>query len=322
MPSTIRASPIRPWAGCGPRTSAWSSEQLEAVLGDDEVDVGAGGYDIGARARQIRDDLLSLAHPATEADMLAIQLDSRALFLARWRDLLLALIDEDAMARRTAAPRVSRAGQRRRDRSQRRCRGLSPGAHLSRQHAECVVAQPRHRVVRCEVSKMRRPGQFEAAGWRLVSEQPTGDRAAGWRRLARVPAAAARRHHRRVDEGLRHARRLQIRRVGPGRRAPSAVARRAAAVEAARHANTAAGRRSPHAARAGRLLRRVGAFRGFAGPRERMDTSSCPAGPSGHPLSPFYRSGFDDWAAGTPTPFLPGPAAHKLLLRPDGAATP
>ena len=72
--------------------------ELEKVLGDDEVDVGAGGYDIGARARQIRDDLLSLAHPATEADMLAIQLDSRGLFLARWRDLLLALIDEDAMA--------------------------------------------------------------------------------------------------------------------------------------------------------------------------------------------------------------------------------
>ncbi len=65
--------------------------ELEAVMGDDEVDVGAGGYDIGARARQIRDDLLSLTKPATEADMLAIQLDSRALFLARWRDLLLAL---------------------------------------------------------------------------------------------------------------------------------------------------------------------------------------------------------------------------------------
>ena len=58
---------------------------------------GAGGYDIGARARQIRDGLLTLAAPATEAGMLAIQLDSRALFLARWRDLLLALLDEEAM---------------------------------------------------------------------------------------------------------------------------------------------------------------------------------------------------------------------------------
>ena len=97
MASITRVSPIRRWGGCGPRINASSPGPLEAVMGDDEVDVGAGGYDIGARARQIRDGLLSLAHPATEADMLAIQLDARALFVARWRDLLLALIDEDAM---------------------------------------------------------------------------------------------------------------------------------------------------------------------------------------------------------------------------------
>ena len=51
-----------------------------AVLGD-------GGYDIGARARQIRDDLRAQRH-FTPADMLAIQLDDRALFLERWKDLL------------------------------------------------------------------------------------------------------------------------------------------------------------------------------------------------------------------------------------------
>ena len=56
--------------------------------------------------------------------------------------------------------------------------------------------------------------------------------------------------------------------------------------------------------------------------RERDGYLQLPGGPSGHPLSPFYRSGFDDWANGVPTPFLPGPTAHKLLLRPDGAATP
>ena len=63
------------------REPARGRGELEKVLGDDEVDVGAGGYDIGARARQIRDDLVGLTHPATEADMLAIQLDSRALFV-------------------------------------------------------------------------------------------------------------------------------------------------------------------------------------------------------------------------------------------------
>ncbi len=41
-----------------------------------------------------------------------------------------------------------------------------------------------------------------------------------------------------------------------------------------------------------------------------------PGGPSGHPLSPFYRAGHADWAAGRPAPFLPGPAAHVLRLLP------
>ena len=155
----------------------WTANQrvvdgpLEAVVGDDEVDVGAGGYDIGARARQIRDDLLALAHPATEADMLAIQLDARALFLARSRDLLLALVDEQGMR---AAPR------------RRECREL-----VSQWKPEAVPDSVGYRLVRAfrgnaqdvlwralessflkEKLVSKRPAQFEAAGWKLVSERP------------------------------------------------------------------------------------------------------------------------------------------------------
>ena len=46
--------------------------------------LGDGGYDLGARAQQIRDDLRAL-DKATEADMLRIQLDDRAVFLERWQ---------------------------------------------------------------------------------------------------------------------------------------------------------------------------------------------------------------------------------------------
>ena len=58
--------------------------------------IGDGGYDLGARARQIRDDLLALESP-DEGDMLAVQLDDRALFLERWRSFLLDLLDEEAV---------------------------------------------------------------------------------------------------------------------------------------------------------------------------------------------------------------------------------
>jgi penicillin amidase len=58
------------------RTLDWESPDY-AKLGD-------GGYDLGARARQIRDDLKA-KDQFTPDDMLAIQLDDRALFLEHWR---------------------------------------------------------------------------------------------------------------------------------------------------------------------------------------------------------------------------------------------
>jgi penicillin amidase len=39
-------------------------------------------------------------------------------------------------------------------------------------------------------------------------------------------------------------------------------------------------------------------------------------GQSGHPLSPYYRAGFDAWARGEPLPFLPGSVQHRLTLQP------
>ena len=41
-----------------------------------------------------------------------------------------------------------------------------------------------------------------------------------------------------------------------------------------------------------------------------------PGGQSGHPLSPYYRAGYQAWAKGEPTPFLPGAARHILTLIP------
>ena len=45
-----------------------------------------------------------------------------------------------------------------------------------------------------------------------------------------------------------------------------------------------------------------------------------PGGQSGHPLSPFWGAGHGDWAAGRPSPFLPGEARHTLELVPAADA--
>lgn len=42
----------------------------------------------------------------------------------------------------------------------------------------------------------------------------------------------------------------------------------------------------------------------------------APAGQSGHPLSPHYRTGHEAWLRGEPTPWLPGPASSSFKLIP------
>lgn len=54
--------------------------------------MGDGGYALGARQQQIRDNLLGRDH-FTEQDLLDIQLDDRAVFLQRWQQQLSALLD-------------------------------------------------------------------------------------------------------------------------------------------------------------------------------------------------------------------------------------
>jgi penicillin amidase len=322
-PLEFRDATDHPRIADPPVGRVWTANQravegaLEAVLGDDEVDVGAGGYDIGARARQIRDGLLRLPRPATEADMLSVQLDARALFIARWRDLLLGLIDEDAMhdapGRREFRELVSRwtpdAG------------AGAAGYHLVRAfriNTEDALWQGLTASLAGPAFQARRPSQFEAAAWRLVKERPDSiapPGAAGWREflLQQLDASI-------VELATKCG---ALARCSAGGGEPVLV----------RHPLS----------RAVPLLSRLldmpalalpgdhhmprvqdgsfGASERFAvSPgRETEGYLALPGGPSGHPLSAFYRSGFDEWAAGKPTPFLPGPAAHKLVLRPADA---
>jgi penicillin amidase len=294
---------------------------LEAVMGDDEVDVGAGGYDIGARARQIRDDLLALTKPATESDMLAIQLDSRALFLARWRDLLLGLLDEDAMQgheqRRVFREAVSDwVAQARPD---------STGYRLVRAYRSNVLNALWRSLstgLLGEKFDARRPAQFESAGFRLVSERPgniapphTG-KANGevdaWRGflLARLDETIA--------GLLESCERLSDCRYGDLEpvRVQHPLSRAIPLLSALLDMPTVQLPGDHHMPRV-----QDGAFgsseRFAVSPgRERDGYLILPGGPSGHPLSPFYRSGFDDWVNGKPTPFLPGAALHRLVLEP------
>jgi penicillin amidase len=50
--------------------------------------------------------------------------------------------------------------------------------------------------------------------------------------------------------------------------------------------------------------------------REEEGLFDMPGGQSGHPLSPFFLKGHEDWVKGAPTPLLPGAAKYTLVLSP------
>ncbi|MBU8869575.1 MAG: penicillin acylase family protein [Gemmatimonadales bacterium] len=70
----------------------WTANS-RVTAGADLQMIGDGGYGLGPRARQVRDGLRALVRPV-EKDMLALQLDDRAVFLEQWRDLALETLEQ------------------------------------------------------------------------------------------------------------------------------------------------------------------------------------------------------------------------------------
>jgi penicillin amidase len=46
--------------------------------------------------------------------------------------------------------------------------------------------------------------------------------------------------------------------------------------------------------------------------REEQGVFNMPGGQSGHPLSPYFLRGHEEWVQGKTVPLLPGPAEHTL----------
>ena len=279
--------------------------------------VGDGGYDLGARARQIRDGLFA-KDTFVPADMLDIQYDDRALFLTPWRDLLLEVLDDETVAadaqlaeyRRLVTEWIPRAAPE------------SVGYRLVRAfrlEVQSVVFHALTAPVRDEYDsnvRLRISNQFEASLWTLVTEQPVHLLPAGFESWQDLMIES-------VQENIRY---FEGNFDGP------------LADRSWGERNTA---RISHP-----LSRAIPILSGFLdmpsdplngdvdmpkaqgptfGASERFSVSPgdeanglmhMPTGQSGHPLSDFYRHGHEDWVKGRASPFLPGEALHTLVLQP------
>ena len=299
-----------------PAGRIWTAN-ARVVDGDMLAVLGDAGYEIGARAHMIR-DRLAARDRFTAPDLLAIQLDTRAEFLSRWRDLLVKTLTSGAVAGHSqraslkdilehrwtgeaapdsAAYRFTRAF---RDTVSERVMGFV----LS----ECYDADRAF-----DYTTIRRR---EAAIWKMVTEQPyhlLDPQHESWPELLLAAVDAT------IDQATRQ-----------GSEDLAAHTWSEYNVVAYRHPLSAAipfvGRwlDMPRVPLPGDLYTPRVQW-GNIGASERMIVSPgreaegimhMPTGQSGHPLSPFYANSHAAWVKGEATPFLPGQALHVLALTP------
>ncbi|MGD9584453.1 MAG: penicillin acylase family protein [Lysobacterales bacterium] len=273
--------------------------------------VGDGGYDLGARAQQIRDGLEGPA-PLGAAELLAIQLDDRALFLAHWQRLLDQVLAR-APADRLAALRAASGDWDGRASVDSVAYRLVRAFRLN--VIEAALA-PFEQAVKARFADFSLPSAqgYEAPVWALLQARPAhllAPQYADWDALLLTAAE-------RVQEELGAA---------PGGLAARSWGERN--TSAIRHPLSAAlpawfrpwldmpAEALPGDANMPRVQGpEFGASERFviAPGREAESYLMMPGGQSAHPLSPFHRAGHADWAAGRPTPLLPGPGIHHLRL--------
>jgi penicillin amidase len=279
--------------------------------------LGHGGYDRGVRAGRIRERLFALDR-AGEDDMLDIQLDIQNRLAERWHKLLLETLTPEVC--RNYPPR---AEMRRflEDWGGGRAGPESVGYRLVmmfRQRVITGVLDPL--TARCQQAdggfSYLQLAQREAAPWKIVNERPAhllDRRYKTWDDFLLACIDAVR------DELLREGDDLAERTWGEVNRADfkHPLCRGVPALGHWLDVETPALPGSPSD-----LPRVQGPTFGVS---QRMVVSPgredegyfhIPCGQSGHFLSPHYRDSHEAWCQGKPTPFLPGPTVHVLVLKP------
>jgi penicillin amidase len=289
------------------------------VVGGEMLEViGDGGYDLGARAGQIRDGLLAF-DTVTEAEMLALQLDDRAIFLERWRGLLLDLLDEDAVEGR---PQRAEFRDLVKNTWTGRASVESEGFRLVRAFRTFTFEQVYGWLTApCEVADERfsvhRLPQEEGPLWRLVNERPPhllNADFASWREWLLAVVDRTVEHFESENggglAGQTWGSRNTLSMQHPLSRAVPALSRW---LDMPRS-------QLPGDSNMPRV--QSASF----GASERMAVSPgheaegyfhMPGGQSGHPMSPYFGAGHEAWENGERAPLLPGPIEYELLLVPS-----
>ena len=293
----------------------WTANS-RVVSGEDYVKVGDGGADIGARQKQIRDGLMQLGEGLVEKDLYAIQLDNRAVFWERWQQQLLSVLTNSTDEKlKPFVKEVENWGGR--------AAISSVGFRLVKNYRKAVfegmmgylTAPCVEKFKSCNYKKATH--LMESPLWRLVEQQPDGwlpaDFDNNWQTFfekmaikAWEPVLSGEIELKAYIWGeqnrsyVQHPLSRSVPLLGLLTDMPDAM-------------QDGVHEKMPHISsqRFGQSERIV-----VSPGHEEDGLMNMPAGQSGHPLSPYYGAGHDDWLEGRMTPFLPGDTKWSLQLVP------
>lgn len=275
--------------------------------------IGDGGYVLGTRARQIRDALFARER-FDERDLLAIQLDDRAGLLTPWWHLLRESAGRTRLPALTSLADAATHWEGRAAPEAVSYRLVRTWRLAVNRRIEDGLLAPARAVSREGESLPSLP-QLEGVAWPMVTERPPHLLPAGyasWDALLEDAAVETR-------ETLTRKGPLDQRTWGEHNTAnichPLAGALPAFAKPwlcmpfEPLPGDTAVPRvQTPDKGASQRMVVAPG--------REAEGIAHMPGGQSGHPLSPFWGAGHDDWVHGRATPFLPGATKHTLRMAP------
>ena len=281
--------------------------------------IGDGRYDPGARARQIRDRLYE-KDTHDEQSLLDIQLDDEAKFLRHWKERLLTVADRSPQPVSNELVRYVKT-------SSDRASADAVGYRIVHEFRAQVMARifgtsgSRRDTKRPDAASgmacILRDKPYVAMSFEDVAQQLLTDRPMHW-----LPAeystwdALLADAAKGTEETLTKDQPLAEARWGARNRAairhPLAMAVPALSGVLNMTDYELAGDnhmprvQSPSGGASERLVVTPG--------QEEFGIYHQPGGQCGHPFSPFFSKGYEDWVFGAPSPLLPGKMQHQLVL--------
>ncbi len=294
----------------------WTAN-ARVVSGEFYKIMGDSGYDRGARQQQIRDRLLGL-EKATEADMLSVQLDDRAVFLEPWQKLLIQVLSDEAIKDNPQRAQVRELV------SQWNARASvdSVGYRFVWSFRNSVINQLSDLIGQSckkidEGFALGRNRRIEGPFWKIVKERPQhflDPRFETWDECLLANVDSVIKSATEKDAKLSDFTWGKLNTTKIQHPLSMAVPALSSWLDMPQEQLDGGWSDMPRIqAPASGASQRMAVSPGH----EEDGYMQIPCGQSGHPLSPFYNNSHKDWESGTPTPFLPGPAKHKLTLEPQ-----